>query len=48
MLKLDDLKVQSFVTELNDHQKKAINGGLQKATTECILRTLQVGGCDNN
>ena len=38
-LKLDDLKVESFVTSLNDEEKKNINGGV----TACQVDTSTSG-----
>ena len=47
-LSLDDLKVQSFVTSLNDEQQLAVRGGVSRACDtdlQCYVDT--VTACDS-
>lgn len=48
-LSLDNLRVQSFVTSMQDTEKKAIKGGIGKGTiTDCICSETFWVPCDCN
>ncbi|MEO1049748.1 MAG: pinensin family lanthipeptide [Bacteroidota bacterium] len=43
-LKIEDLKVKSFVTSMKDDQVETVKGGLLSIGNNC---TLDDGGCDD-
>ncbi len=45
-LKLEELKVQSFVTQLNETNKKTMKGGFITGGPYCVLVTLSVALSD--